>query len=983
MLPEKLHARIRHQLALPEPDLEARTLAIELAEVGRRARERLEQCATLVRLGNEQAALQAAEAEPSLPELCAWVNFAGSAEWTRLCQKHSLPAPPTLDDAQIVAVELLYGKPIDENHPLYRDYRQAIRERDDGRALSVLRSITAVNPGDGNAQTELKRVRSKFMRESLAKVTALFAAERPEDAVQLMDRMEQLGIAAILDEPAWQSAIDRRAAWAQGLARRRISAHVSRATEARAAQDWRSCADAVGAARTVERQSGIQAAPSEAGELADCESWAGEHVNAAAAEHRERTEADNLRSEWSRLEQEAARRASAELLRRLNRWLERAEAAAGRLEPELLEAARQTARILHRRVVRGHTVRTAAGVAALLAVVTAAHFTYQISAERSALGAALGTAERPLEAGDFDAAERAIADSESLATTPALRAEYQAGSEQLRKRIQAGRAAEQSLAAESAFLADALARGIDAANFAQVERRARALTEALGKASPAVAARVRARSGDLARIIAACEGVSQGLRSQIETLSESLEAAVGSGERLADAAQAEATSRRIRDILETPGARAVVGNDAADQALALAERVTQRVELERAREGALRKLDQSADLRAYLAAAAELAREAPEGPEKRAAQAVTDATEALGGLPRNLLGPRTAAMWDAAATPEPQSFVPNAEEQAVVARLGDDATLRNLRKYIIREHVSPEPGVSVTRVREPEFLVGKPTAETRRLGEGTETLFSGKALRSSGDIQDRQWSLRRFSNGVSSGFEPVEGLPLPEVEYHARFTRFFSQSGGRLAESPLRTLERVRREAGSPLLRAYHLQELYQLASIRPAESGLAFSPSALRDAVELRGITQNSLRPTEFAFCTDTALKTEISRFLARTPPAYVEEARYLRALVEGLRRGGIVLAGRTGIDGRPVWRSQPATGSVLAGLDAEGRPAALFEVGPDGAVTTLANPAPLTPLVRLATSPAEAADAAGARPNDTKPPAGNWNNLLRGKDL
>lgn len=983
MLPEKLHARIRHQLALGEPDLEARTLAIELAEMGGRARDRLEQCATLVRLGNEQAALQAAEAEPSLPELCAWVNFAASAEWTRLCQKHSLPVPPTLDDAQIVAVELLYGKPIDENHPLYRDYRQAIRERDDGRALSVLRSITAVNPGDGNAQAELKRVRGKFMRESLAKVTALFAEERAEDAVQLMDRMEQLGIAALLGDPAWDAATERRAAWAQALARRRISAHAARAAEARAAQDWRTCADAVGAARTVERQAGIHAAEGEARILDACESWAGEHVSAAAAEHRERTETDALRAEWARLEQETARRASAELLRRLNRWLERAEAAAARLEPELLERARHAARSLHRRVVRGHTVRTAAGVAALLAAVIGAHLGYQSSAARSALGNALVAAERPVESGDFDEAERALAAAESLATTDTLRAEYTEGADRLRERIRAARLAEQALAAEGAFLADALARGIDAASFAQVERRARALGEALGKASPSVAARVRARSGDMARVIAACEAVSQGLLSQIDSLSESLEAAAGSGERLADPAQAETMSRRIREILETPGARAVVGNDAADKALALAERVTQRVELERAREGALRKLDQSADLRAYLASAADLAREAPEGPERRAAQAVADAAEALGGLPRNLLGPRTAAMWDAAASPEAPSFVPNAEEQAVVARLGDDATLRNLRKYIIREHVSPEPGVSATRVREPEFLVGKPTAETRRLGEGTETLFSGRALRSSGDIQDRQWSLRRFSNGVSSGFEPVEGLPLPEVEYHARFTRFFGMSGGRLAESPLRSLERVRREAGSPLLRAYHLQELYQLASIRPAESGLAFSPSAQREAAELRGITQNSLRPTEFAFCNDTALKAEINRFLARSAPAYTAEARYLRSLLEGLRRGGIVLAGRTSLDGRPVWKSRPPAGSVMAGLDTEGRAAALFEVGADGAVTTLADPAPLSPLVRLATSPREAAEGAGARPDEVRPPAGNWNNLLRGKDL
>ena len=78
---ERLIARIRGQLELGTPDLEARSLAGEYSALCQRARERLEQCATLVRSGNEHAAFQAAESDPDLLGLCALLSFAESDRW--------------------------------------------------------------------------------------------------------------------------------------------------------------------------------------------------------------------------------------------------------------------------------------------------------------------------------------------------------------------------------------------------------------------------------------------------------------------------------------------------------------------------------------------------------------------------------------------------------------------------------------------------------------------------------------------------------------------------------------------------------------------------------------------------------------------------------------------------------------------------------------------------------------------------------------
>ena len=165
MQAERLIARIRSQLELGTPDLEARSLAGEYAALCLRARERLEQCATLVRGGNEHAAFQAAEAEPDLLGLCALLSFAESDRWHALCRERGLPAGFPLDGQHVLAVESLYGRVIGESHPLYRDYRDAIRRRDEDRALAVLRSIVRINPDDPNAQSELARLSAKFLRE--------------------------------------------------------------------------------------------------------------------------------------------------------------------------------------------------------------------------------------------------------------------------------------------------------------------------------------------------------------------------------------------------------------------------------------------------------------------------------------------------------------------------------------------------------------------------------------------------------------------------------------------------------------------------------------------------------------------------------------------------------------------------------------------------------------------------------------------------
>jgi hypothetical protein len=225
---------------------------------------------------------------------------------------------------------------------------------------------------------------------------------------------------------------------------------------------------------------------------------------------------------------------------------------------------------------------------------------------------------------------------------------------------------------------------------------------------------------------------------------------------------------------------------------------------------------------------------------------------------------------------------------------------------------------------------------------------------------------------------------INELNFIRQVSRFQDAKTGKLLEPLIRTMDRVRRsDSLYPELRAYQLQELYKLATSRPDAWGLLFSPSAQRDADQLRRITQNSLRPYDFLFKDKWAdIQLELRAFL--TPPGgagYAEEARFWRATFGNLRNRKLIFAGWVGRDGKPQLR-ETIKGSALYGLDNEGKATVLFRVGEDGEVKRVAEAAPLTPLLRYPGTVAEAAQAAGT-PKGLIAPDGGWETLLQGRDL
>ncbi|MEO0039978.1 MAG: hypothetical protein RIS38_926 [Verrucomicrobiota bacterium] len=980
---ERLIARIRGQLELPAPELEARSLAGEYAALCQRARERLEQCATLARGGNEHAAFQAAEAEPDLLGLCAALSFAESDRWNALCRERGLPAGFALDSQLVQAVDGLYGREIGENHPLYRDYRDAIRRRDEDRALSVLRSIVRINPDDPNARSELARLSAKFLRDALGKVGALFAANDDAAAVELMTKMERFGALELTDEPRWQAALARRVEWLRLKAAEQARASLGAAQAARALGEWESCAGALARVRALGRDLHLDFTTQEAAAIAELENWAGELAAEAEAEASLRATIDDLTSEWARLRQDAARgTAPALLIVRLGAWLERAEARAERLPEGLLSEARALRHNTRTRLNRRYLVQTTAWVAGLLAVVGGMLFFSLQRQQNEAVMGRFSEAKRLLELHDHEAARTALEDFEKAGASAVEREDRQKQTSPLREQLERQLAVEQRLTLEARQLAERQRQGLTPGNLAETKTRAVRYLEEHGAVGETLRRRLDALFPEPTVLAAACEAELDRLRAELETQSSTLAKAIGVEAVVADSKTAVAALDRMRVILKT---LTEAKDKDLDSALAQADRAELRLGGERKTATALRALAEAADLSGYLSALAgtieTLAGEKSDL-SARAAFVLAQA-EPLRALPRPALAPRVGAMWDAAPEADPRGlFQPaklNEAEQKILRQMADTSVADSLRRatlslYSIR-------GVKMGRV---VYVAGEITESRTPISDGVQYTQRAKEFSRDGLLVDASWRRQEFNNGVRAGEELTAVNPIPELAFIKDVMRFSDPATGQLLEPPLRLMERVRRsESSYPELRAYQLQEFFRLAGGRPAEWGTLFSPSAQRDAEALRRITQNELRPLDFLFKDKWAhAKEDLRTFLVRqTGVGYADEARFWRATFAALRSRRLIFAGMVSREGRTELRDT-LKNTVLYGLNNEGKATVLFTVGADGEIRRVADAAPLSPLLRYPGSVEEAATTAGI-PTGLVAPAGGWETLLQGRDL
>ena len=258
VLISKLVRQICDALAVDGSNAPLESLAAEYAQLCKEANQRLESCATMLGKGSEYQALQLAEIEPVLMDLIAILSFEQVPEWEAYCSTHNLPVAPKFDPKAVQALDSLYSKGINANHPLYKDYRAAISSRDDAKALHIIRSIVRLNPGDANAKVELDRIENKLFQIKLQELRNILTQRDENGTLSALSELERLSTPAKLAElPEYARACEVR----REFARREAMALADRLCESldeeRQAGAWRMVGDILARLRALQDEHGF------------------------------------------------------------------------------------------------------------------------------------------------------------------------------------------------------------------------------------------------------------------------------------------------------------------------------------------------------------------------------------------------------------------------------------------------------------------------------------------------------------------------------------------------------------------------------------------------------------------------------------------------------------------------------------------------------------------------------------------------------
>jgi hypothetical protein len=148
---EKISLAIRQGLANP-------AYASDFAKECRTVNARLEQIREILDGGDELQALLMAEIPPAVLDEAATLTFPQAKEWKLICEQNGLEVAPDILMSAAQQLNLIYSKGISPNNPIYKDFREAVMERDHDRALSIAKAIEKLNPSDSNARGERMRL---------------------------------------------------------------------------------------------------------------------------------------------------------------------------------------------------------------------------------------------------------------------------------------------------------------------------------------------------------------------------------------------------------------------------------------------------------------------------------------------------------------------------------------------------------------------------------------------------------------------------------------------------------------------------------------------------------------------------------------------------------------------------------------------------------------------------------------------------------
>ncbi|HVU37417.1 MAG TPA: hypothetical protein VHC95_03725 [Opitutales bacterium] len=964
---DRLLNRIRAALQGYATEFEQRALAEEYADWCAKAGERLEQIVPLIRQGQDFPALQIAESPPPVLDLVRQLAFAEAEQWRAFCLKQGLPAARPFDERSVELVNQLYGKKISETHPLYREYRQAVRTRRDDEALRVLRSIRRVNPDDANAHAEFARLAHKLFEQRRAALADALERNDATRALALMESIETDSLPGRETDAGWQQAQKFREDYLLNSARRRCLELVALLRQARDAGQWRETLPLLAEWDVLHGQFAIVLPEEAEADAAAAREWAtGLLAQQETGEEQKKFWRD-LEAYAGQLAREdpgkkTARTLSkeiAEVTANLAVLVAESSGEAGEQPPEELrkrlrhEAARLRAQLRKRQLQMAGFA--AAAVAAMLALAFIA-FWFE---SRANLHQTVLTAIRQ----HFqDGATKELADSlkqydahfRGPEGDPALDTLLT----QARDFVNSHQSVVERFDKELAQITDAAANPSPSQT-----RQLLANLDKLDQETTGLGA------DDAQRGKAAVQNLRVRLQQHLAQAQDSRTA------KLTDIAQ------RVTAILAEKLAAPMTA-EAAQPIIAEAQKILAEADAlppdpaaastgEAQARARLAELAQKAEALSAAASAAQTER--AQLPQARTLEDYQNAAAALAG---NALDNETTAAaaralfaknpnWADAAQrillpddPDTWAFLKQVGEARLLpaeSNQGDDVSFwrlvsNNLLANTYRaDLVTYADGEETSR--EPVALAGQPSEKTSKLDTVEELVQSANRINADGSVTALSVRWVQFTGKKPNG-KKLENVKLtPESDLLARVRAAYSRDRSTIAQPLLRVLDDVRSSQGvSPLFKAYLEQEIFRIMQNRPRDWGLAFSPKAQAAAQQLAKITGGHLQPSDWLFPSpDSRLNAAVQAFFTSdNGDSYFDDAMTNLLALLKKRATPLRFAGYVDLNGA-AHSSAPDSATVW-GLDAAGRWAPLYHGTANGQPAPIsggASPARLTPLV------------------------------------
>ncbi|MBG30420.1 MAG: hypothetical protein CMI31_10530 [Opitutae bacterium] len=226
------------------------SLAKEYARYRTIIDQRLDQCVALIRSGNKYTALELAEESPNVLDLMERLSFGGDAKWKELCEEKSIYLGPNFTDDHVDMLEGLYGEKISEDHPVFREYRTAMRSRDEQRTFKILKTILRMNPDHEAAKRHFGQLSVKILEQRLDHLDLLIREGRKDELLDIMDEVESTDWVIPPEKSTkatlWENALAVRQTYRRADSKLRCEQILVDLGQLRDAEEWKEALSLIG-----------------------------------------------------------------------------------------------------------------------------------------------------------------------------------------------------------------------------------------------------------------------------------------------------------------------------------------------------------------------------------------------------------------------------------------------------------------------------------------------------------------------------------------------------------------------------------------------------------------------------------------------------------------------------------------------------------------------------------------------------------------